>query len=55
MLTTPDDVATRGRRVVLRHKRLSDGANDYAWRCDEELARFDAAPPLRTTFINFQA
>ena len=55
MLATPDDVAARGRRVILRHKRLSDGANDYAWRCDEELARFDAAPPLRTTFVNFQA
>lgn len=55
MLATPDDVAARGRRVILRHKRLSDGANDYAWRCDEELARFDAAPPLRTSFVNFLA
>jgi RimJ/RimL family protein N-acetyltransferase len=55
MLATPDDVAARGRRVILRHKRLSDGANDYVWRCDEELARFDAAPPLRTTFVNFHA
>jgi len=53
MLATPDDVAARGRRVILRHKRLLDGANDYAWRCDEELARFDAAPPLRTSFVNF--
>jgi len=53
MLATPDDVTARGRRVILRHKRLLDGANDYAWRCDEELARFDAAPPLRTSFVNF--
>jgi len=55
MLDTPDDVAARGRQVILRHKRLSDGADDYAWRCDEELARFDAAPPLRTSFVNFLA
>jgi RimJ/RimL family protein N-acetyltransferase len=55
MLGTPDDVAARGRRVILRHKRLSDGPNDYAWRCDEELARFDAAQPLRTSFVNFLA
>lgn len=55
MLATPDDVAVRGRKVILRRKRVSDGANDYAWRCDEELARFDAAPPLRTSFVNFQA
>jgi RimJ/RimL family protein N-acetyltransferase len=55
MLDTPDDVAARGRQVILRHKRLSDGANDYGWRCDEELARFDAAPPLRASFVNFLA
>jgi len=55
MLDTPDDVAARGRQVILRHKRLSDGVDDYAWRCDEELARFDAAPPLRASFVNFLA
>jgi RimJ/RimL family protein N-acetyltransferase len=55
LLAIPDDVAARGRRVILRHKRLSDGANDYTWRCDEELARFDAASPLRTSFANFLA
>jgi len=53
MLAVPDDVAARGRRVILRRKRLSDAANDYAWRSDEELARFDAGPPLRTSFPNF--
>jgi len=55
VLATPDDVAARGRRVILRQKRLSDGANDYAWRRDEELARFDAASPIRSTFANFLA
>jgi len=49
----PDDVAARGRRVILRRKHLSDAVNDYAWRSDEELARFDAGPPLRTSFPNF--
>ena len=48
-----DDVAARGRRVILRRKRLSDAANDYSWRSDEELARFDAAPPLRTSLGDF--
>jgi len=43
----------RGRKVVLRPKRLSDAPNDYAWRSDEELARYDAAPPLRIPFQDF--
>jgi len=34
----------RGTLVVLRAKRLADGAQDYAWRCDPELAAFDAVP-----------
>jgi RimJ/RimL family protein N-acetyltransferase len=53
MITPRDDVVARGRRVVLRRKRLSDVAQDYAWRADEELARFDAAPPLRLPFAEF--
>ncbi|MDP2948713.1 MAG: GNAT family N-acetyltransferase, partial [Chloroflexota bacterium] len=52
-LAVPDDVAARGRRVILRRKRLSDAANDYSWRSDEELARFDAVPPLRTSLGDF--
>lgn len=55
MLVVADDVAVRGRRIIIRRKRVSDSANDYAWRTDEELARFDAAPPLRTSFVNFVA
>jgi len=43
----------RGKKVVLREKRLEDAANDYAWRSDEELARLDAAPTLRIPFIDF--
>lgn len=45
----------KGGKVVLRGKRLDDAANDYAWRCDEELARLDAAPPLRLSFAEFLA
>ena len=37
----------RGAKVVLREKRPSDAADDYAWRSDAELARFDAARALQ--------
>ncbi len=53
MNTLADDVAARGRRVILRRKRLSDVKDDYAWRSDEELARYDAAPRLRISFPDF--
>ncbi len=55
MNTLADDVVARGRRVVLRRKRLSDAKDDYAWRSDEELARYDAVPPLRISFSDFLA
>jgi RimJ/RimL family protein N-acetyltransferase len=42
-----------GRKVVLREKRISDAKDDYAWRSDPELARLDAAPPLRLSFSKF--
>jgi len=45
----------KGRKVVLRGKRLEDAANDYAWRCDDELARLDAALPLGTSFTSYLA
>ncbi len=43
----------KGRKVVLREKRLNDAENDYAWRCDPELARLDAAAPSRLSFAEF--
>jgi RimJ/RimL family protein N-acetyltransferase len=43
----------KGRKVMLREKRLSDAADDHAWRCDPELARHDAAPPSRLPFSEF--
>ncbi len=45
----------KGQKVVLREKRLSDAAEDYAWRRDPELARLDAAPPSQLSFSIFLA
>jgi RimJ/RimL family protein N-acetyltransferase len=45
----------RGAKVVLRQKRASDAAADYAWRRDPELARFDAARPFSASFDDFRA
>ncbi len=48
-----DVVVARGDRIVLRRKQLADAASDYAWRSDPELARYDAAAPLRIDFRDF--
>jgi len=45
----------KGRKIVVRGKKLEDAANDYAWRCDEKLADYDAAPTLRLSFADFLA
>ena len=45
----------RGKKVVLREKRLDDAYQDYLWRTDEELARLDAAQPLTTRFSSYKA
>jgi len=45
----------KGRKVILREKRTEDAHNDYTWRCDPELARLDAAPPLAAPFSWFMA
>ncbi|HUV52087.1 MAG TPA: GNAT family N-acetyltransferase [Dehalococcoidia bacterium] len=42
-----------GQKVVLREKRLSDASNDYEWRSDPELARYDAVIPLKLSFREF--
>ena len=46
-------VEIRGCKVVIREKRIDDIADDYAWRTDEELSRFDATQPLRMSFSEF--
>lgn len=45
----------RGERVVLREKRLSDAAEDFRWRSDAELARYDAARPFAGTYSDYLA
>jgi RimJ/RimL family protein N-acetyltransferase len=55
MTQVAGDEVARGERVLLRRKRLSDAAADYAWRRDPELASFDAARPIRATFREFLA
>ena len=42
-----------GQKVILREKRLSDASNDYEWRSDPELARYDAVMPLKLSFREF--
>ena len=44
----------KGKKVVLREKRVDDAPEDYAWRVDEELARLDATRPLRMSYDDFQ-
>jgi RimJ/RimL family protein N-acetyltransferase len=52
-MTTVDDLIAEGTLIRLRRKRLEDAEDDYNWRCDPELARFDAAAPLRSSFNDF--
>ena len=42
-----------GEKVVLREKRIEDMDNDYTWRADTELARYDGVPPLRLSYREF--
>jgi len=43
----------RGKKIVLREKRLGDAPLDYAWRGDPELARFDATFPIKMPFSDY--
>src|SRR5947209_3197456 len=52
-MTAVDDQVACGTLIRLRRKRISDAQTDFEWRRDAELARFDAASPLRTTFPEF--
>lgn len=45
----------KGRKVILREKRLSDAEKDYAWRRDDELATLDATSPVRLPFSEYLA
>ncbi len=52
-MTTVDDLVAEGMFIRLRRKRLADAEDDFEWRRDPELARFDAAAPLRSSFDDF--
>ncbi|MER3420569.1 MAG: N-acetyltransferase [Chloroflexota bacterium] len=54
-MTALEDEVACGKLVRLRRKRLSDAEADYEWRRDPELASFDAATPLRSSFKEFLA
>lgn len=43
----------QGHWVVLREKRLEDAEDDYNWRCDQELASYDATFPLTLPFRQY--
>ncbi len=43
----------KGKKVVLREKRLDDARQDYAWKTDPELARLDATIPLQVPFQTY--
>jgi RimJ/RimL family protein N-acetyltransferase len=45
----------QGQKVILRDKRYTDAANDYAWGADSELMYLDAAEPFQITFAEFSA
>jgi RimJ/RimL family protein N-acetyltransferase len=40
-------------RLRIRRKHQSDALDDYAWKRDPEITRFDAAPPLSMSFSEF--
>lgn len=46
-------VVTRSERVVIRLKDPSDALDDYTWRRDPELARFDALEPISMPFSEY--
>ncbi|MEE9278161.1 MAG: GNAT family N-acetyltransferase [Dehalococcoidia bacterium] len=55
MTAIDNDVIVEGQRVRLRRKRLSDAPNDYAWRRDADLARYDATRPTSLSYDDFLA
>lgn len=53
MTTTVEGEVARGDMIVLREKRLADARDDFRWRTDAELARFDAARPFAASFNDY--
>jgi RimJ/RimL family protein N-acetyltransferase len=53
--TAVEGEVARGHLIVLRMKSMADARRDYDWRCDAELATFDAARPFGGTFSEYMA
>lgn len=53
ILKIPDNYIQQGSLVALRAKSFDDLYNDYRWRKDVELAKYDATRPLNISFENF--
>lgn len=49
-----DDVVARGRRTVVRRKRVGDAADEYRWRSDADLAQFDASRPVQAPYESYE-
>jgi len=44
----------KGKRIVLREKTIDDARSDYDWESDPELARLDAASPVKIPFGRYR-
>jgi RimJ/RimL family protein N-acetyltransferase len=49
-----DDVVARGRRTVVRRKRVGDARDEYRWRSDPDLAQFDASRPVQAPYESYE-
>jgi len=43
----------KGKRIILRNKKINDVKNDFAWRTNEELSKLDATTPISFSFNEF--
>ncbi|HEY7268971.1 MAG TPA: GNAT family protein [Dehalococcoidia bacterium] len=55
MSTAVEGELGRGELIVLRAKTMQDARQDYDWRCDAELATFDAARPFGGSFPEYMS
>ncbi len=53
MTTVIEGELARGHLSVLRSKTIADAEQDFTWRCDAELATFDAARPFGGSFSEY--
>ena len=53
MTTAVEGEVARGARTLLREKRLADASDDFRWRSEADLSRYDAARPLSMEYGEF--